>query len=329
MKAIVIDQPGGPESLKWVEKPDLQPAPGMLTIDVAYAGVGYYEVLLSRGEFSSLMPFPITPGLEVSGYVRAIGEGVEGFHIGQPVASMMLKDHNGFATMANVRPEMTVPLDQLGAAIDLATAAAAIVNLTTAYLTLTEVYKMKQGDNVLIHAAVGGLGSFLGQVAKRLGAGKVLGTVGNLEKTKLAASFGYDELFIRSAFIEQALEAAGERGIDAVLDPVGGNVRQQSIELLNPLGKLVVLGNASGEEGTPLSFNQLWFSNKQFAGFTIGQYAETNPGVTGKAARESLAMLARKEIHAEIHGVFPMEKAGEALAALEQKNTVGKLILEV
>lgn len=103
MKAIVIDQPGGPESLKLCEKPDLQPTAGMLTIDVAYAGVGYFEVLLSRGEFMSDFPMPITPGLEVSGYVRAIGEGVEGFYIGQPVASMTLLDFNGFASMANVR----------------------------------------------------------------------------------------------------------------------------------------------------------------------------------------------------------------------------------
>ncbi|MFC0216246.1 zinc-binding alcohol dehydrogenase family protein [Paenibacillus chartarius] len=329
MKAIVIDRPGGPESLRYGEKPDLQPAAGMLTIDVAYAGVGYFEVLLSRGEFLSDFPLPLTPGLEVAGYVRAIGEGVEGFYIGQPVASMTLLDFNGFASIANVRPELTVPLDQLGAELDLATAAASIVNLTTAYLAVKDVYRMREGDSVLVHAAVGGLGGFLGQVARRLGAGQVWGTVGNPEKVRLAASFGYDELFIRSGFAEKTLKATGQKGVHAVFDPVGGSVRKQNLEVLRPLGQLVVVGNASGEEDVPYSFNQIWFSNRQTAGFSLGAYAESNPAETGKAAREALSMLARKEIHAEIHGVYPLEKAAEALALLEQKNTVGKLVLKI
>lgn len=329
MKAIIIDRPGGPASLQLREKPDLQPTPGMLTIDVAYAGVGYFEVLLSRGEFISAFPMPLTPGLEVSGYVRAIGEGVEGFYVGQPVASMTLHDLNGFASMANVRPDLTVPLDQLGADLDLATAAASIVNLTTAYLAIKDVYRMRTGDNILVHAAVGGLGSFLGQMAKRLGAGKVLGTVGSAEKVKLAESLGYDELFVRSDFVEQTLRATGQKGVHAVFDPVGGNMRKQSLEVLRPLGQLVVVGNASGEEDVIHSYNQIWFSNKQFAGFTLGGYSDSNPVETGKAAREALGMLARKEIHAEIQGVYPLENAAEALALLEAKNTVGKLVLQM
>ncbi|NEW09000.1 zinc-binding dehydrogenase [Paenibacillus sp. SYP-B3998] len=329
MKAIIIDRPGGPANLQLREKPDLQPIPGMLTIDVAYAGVGYFEVLLSRGEFSSVFPMPLTPGLEVSGYVRTIGEGVKGFYVGQPVASMTLHDLNGFASMANVRPDLTVPLDQLGADLDLATAAASIVNLTTAYLAIKDVYRMRTGDSILVHAAVGGLGSFLGQMAKLLGAGKVLGTVGSAEKVKLAESLGYDELFVRSDFVEQTLRATGQKGVHAVFDPVGGNMRKQSLEVLRPLGQLVVVGNASGEEDVIHSYNQIWFSNKQFAGFTLGGYSDSNPVETGKAAREALGMLARKEIHAEIQGVYPLENAAEALALLEKKNTVGKLVLQM
>ncbi|MET3290890.1 UNVERIFIED_CONTAM: NADPH2:quinone reductase [Brevibacillus sp. OAP136] len=329
MKAIVIDQPGGPANVKLLERPDLQPAPGLLTIDVAYAGVGYFEVLLSRGEFTTVFPMPLTPGLEVSGYVRAIGEGVEGFYIGQPVASMTLHDLNGFASMANVRPDLTVPLDQLGAELDLATAAASIVNLTTAYLAIKDVYRMRTGDNILVHAAVGGLGSFLGQMAKRLGAGKVLGTVGSSEKAKLAKNFGYDELFLRSDFAQQTLQATGQKGVHAIFDPVGGSMRKQSLEVLHPLGQLVVVGNASGEQDVTHSFNQIWFSNRQIAGFTLGGYSDSNPVETGRAAREALRMLAHEEIHAEIQEVFPLEKAPEALALLEEKKTVGKLVLQI
>jgi NADPH:quinone reductase-like Zn-dependent oxidoreductase len=329
MRAIVINEAGGPESLKLQEKPDLSPAPGLLTIDVAYAGVGYIEVLMSRGGFDSIFPMPLTPGLEVSGYVRAIGEGVEGFYIGQPVAAMTLHDLNGFASIANVRPDLTVPLDQLGADLDLATAAASIVNLTTAYMAVRDVNRMRAGDDVLIHAAAGGLGSFLGQMARRLGAGKVFGTVGSIEKVGLAESLGYDELFVRSEFVEQTLRATGGKGVHAVFDPVGGMMRSQSLEVLRPMGQLVVVGNASGAADVQQSYNQIWLSNHQFAGFTLGGYSDSNPVETGAAAREALAMLARQEIHVQIQEVFPLAKAADALALLEKGKTVGKLILSI
>ncbi|WP_223066296.1 quinone oxidoreductase family protein [Paenibacillus caui] len=234
MKAVVIDRPCEAAELEVSELPDPKPAPGMLTIDVAYAGVGYVDVLLRRGDLQSVLPLPVVPGLEVSGYVREIGEGVEGFHVGQPVASMTLLDLGGYASVAQVRPELTVPLDQLGKEIDMAAAAAAIVNLSTAYMTIRNVINMQKGDNILVHAAAGGLGSFLGQMARHFGAGKVFGTVGSPEKTKLAASLGYDELFLRSDFIEPIRKLTGPRGIDAVLDPVGGDMRTLSQELLRP-----------------------------------------------------------------------------------------------
>ncbi|MFC4101565.1 quinone oxidoreductase family protein [Paenibacillus xanthanilyticus] len=329
MKSIVIDQPAGPAGLRLRELPDLQPVPGMLTIDVAYAGVGYFEVLLSRGEFDAFFPMPLTPGLEVSGYVRAIGEGVEGFYVGQPVAAMTLHQMNGYASVANVRPDLAVPLDQLGADLDLATAAAAIVNLTTAYLAIRDVYRLRTGDDVLIHAAVGGLGGFLGQVARHFGAGKVLGTVGTAEKTKLAANFGYDELFLRAEFAEQTLRATGGNGVHAVFDPVGGAMRKQSLDVLRPLGELIVVGNASGDEDVPHSYNGIWLSNRKIAGFTLGGLSDSNPIETGQAAKEALSLLAKGEIHAEIESVYPMEKAAEALARLEEGKTVGKLVLQM
>ena len=92
-------------------------------------------------------------------------------------------------------------------------------------------------------------------------------------------------------------------------------MRKQSLEVLRPLGQLVIVGNASGEEDVLHSYNQIWFSNKQFAGFTLGGYSDSNPVETGKAAREALGMLARKEIHAEIQGVYPLENAAEALSS--------------
>lgn len=329
MKAIVIDRPCEAADLEVRELPDLQPTPGLLTIDVAYVGVGYVDVLLRRGEFGSLIPMPVVPGLEVSGYIRAIGEGVKGFYVGQPVAAMTLMDFGGYASVAQVRPELTIPLDQLGGELDMSSAAAAIVNLTTAYMTISKVARLQQGENVLVHAAAGGLGSFLGQMAKHFGAGKVLGTVGSIEKTKLAASLGYDELFLRSDFIEPIGKLIGPHEIDIVLDPVGGDMRTLSQDLLRPMGQMVMLGNASGEEDAPQSSNDIWLSNKSIKGFSIGGYSQYAPAEVGRAAKEALRLLANGDIRAEVFGIFPLEKASEAHELLEEKNTVGKLVLKV
>ncbi|WP_274648801.1 quinone oxidoreductase family protein [Paenibacillus humicola] len=329
MKAIVIDRPCEAVDLEARELPDPQPAPGMLTIDVAYIGVGYVDVLLRRGELGSLVPMPVVPGLEVSGYVRAIGEGTEGFYVGQPVVSMTLLDLGGYASVAQVRPELTVPLDRLGGELDMASAAAAIVNLTTAYMTIRNVIRMQEGDNILVHAAAGGLGSFLGQIARHFGAGKVLGTVGSIEKTKLASSLGYDEMFLRSDFIAPIKQLVGTRGLDAVLDPVGGSTRTLSQQLLRPMGEMVMLGNASGEADVHQSSNEIWLSNKSLKGFNIGGYSQHNPAEVGQAAEEALRLLANGEIRAELFGVFPLEKASDAHELLEEKNTVGKLLLKV
>ncbi|MFD0694721.1 zinc-binding alcohol dehydrogenase family protein [Paenibacillus sp. GCM10027628] len=327
MKSINLQQTGGLETLRVQESPDIKPLPGMITIDVAFAGVGYVDVMLRRGDFGPLIPFPITPGLEVSGYVREIGEGVEGFHVGQPVAAMLLSTFGGYASIVQAKPEFTIPLDQTS--IDMATAAAAIVNLTTAYMAVKQVAKVQPGDQVLVHGAVGGLGSYLGQVAKRLGAGSVFGTVGHPDKIQHAANLSYDELFVRSDYVNQIQQVTKGQGVHAVFDPIGGEMRKQSLEVLRPLGQLVIVGNASGRDDVAQSSNELWLRNKTVAGFALGEYSRFAPDEIGKAAGEALQLIAKHGIHTEIFGIYPLEKASEAHALLETGNTVGKLLLQM
>lgn len=328
MKALVIDQPGKEPALRLKEMQTPSAAPGRLTIDVVYTGVGFVDVMLSRGEFPHVA-VPFIPGLEVAGYVREIGEGVEGFRIGEPVAAMTLTALGGFASIASVRPELTVPLDRLEAKLDLATAAASIVNLATAYIVMKDVIRLREGESVLVHAAVGGLGGFLGQVARRLGAGKVLGTVGSTDKTGLGSDYGYDELFVRSRFIEQTLNATDRQGVDAVLDPVGGDLRRLSHDVLRPFGQFVVLGNAGGQPDVMQSTNDLWFNNQAVAGFQLGSYSDAFPRKVGQRAMEALQLLARQEIRSDIYGIYPVEEANEALRVLGTGATRGKLLLKM
>ncbi|OZB98551.1 zinc-binding dehydrogenase [Paenibacillus sp. XY044] len=328
MKSIVIERAGGAEVLMMKEMPDLAPRYGEMIVDVAFAGVGLVDILIRRGEFRELFPFPVIPGLEVSGYVRSIGDGVEGFRIGQPVASMKLLEVGGYATQARVTPQLTVPLDALGGDLNLAEAAASIVNLTTAYFAVKQVNRMREGDTVLVHAAAGGLGSFLGQIAKQFGAGTVLGTVGSPDKIKLASSLGYDELLLRSDFVDEAKRIAGAQGVDAVFDPVGGETRARSLELLKPLGQIIALGNASGGELMHPT-NDIWLGNQNIAGFNLGAYAAYDPVAVGRAARDALQLLASGEVRAEVQGIYPMENASEAHRLLESGRTTGKLVLQM
>lgn len=328
MKSIVIERAGGAEVLQVKEMPDLQPRYGEMILDVAYAGVGLVDILVRKGKFMELFPYPLIPGLEVSGYVRSIGEGVQGFRIGQPVASMKLLELGGYASQARVTPQLTVPLDELGGKVKMTEAAASIVNLTTAYMAVKYVNRMKEGDTVLVHAAAGGLGSFIGQIAKRFGAGKVLGTVGSIDKIKMAASLGYDELLLRSDFVAATKQIAGAQGVDAVFDPVGGETRARSLELLKPLGQMIALGNASDGELMHAS-NDIWLQNLNIAGFNLGAYAVYDPVAVGQAAREALELLASGDIRSEVFGVYSMERAAEAHRLLESRQTSGKLVLQI
>ncbi|WP_079913134.1 zinc-binding dehydrogenase [Paenibacillus sp. 32352] len=312
MKSVVIERAGGAEVLKVKEMPELAPRYGEMIIDVAYAGVGLVDILIRKGEFTELFPFPLTPGIEVSGYVRSIGDGVEGFRNGQPV----------------VTPQLTIPLDALEGELSMAEAAASIVNLTTAYMAVKQVNRMREGDTVLVHAAAGGLGSFIGQVAKRFGASRVLGTVGSPDKIKLAASLGYDELLLRSDFVEETKRIAGAQGVDAVFDPVGGETRARSLELLRPLGQIVALGNASGGEVLH-NTNDIWLGNMNIAGFNLGAYAVYDPKAVGQAASEAMQLLASGKIRSEVYGIYPMENASEAHRLLESRQTSGKLVLQM
>lgn len=328
MKSIVIERAGGAEVLQVKEMPDLQPRYGEMILDVAYAGVGLVDILVRKGKFMELFPYPLIPGLEVSGYVRSIGEGVQGFRIGQPVASMKLLELGGYAAQARVTPQLTVPLDELGGKVKMTEAAASIVNLTTAYMAVKHVNRMKEGDTVLVHAAAGGLGSFIGQIAKRFGAGKVLGTVGSIDKIKMAASLGYDELLLRSDFVAATKQIAGAQGVDAVFDPVGGETRARSLELLKPLGQMIALGNASDGELMHAT-NDIWLQNLNIAGFNLGAFAVYDPKTVGQAAREALELLANGDIRSEVYGVYPMERAAEAHRLLESRQTSGKLVLQI
>ena len=224
MRAAVVTRFGGPEVFELAELPDPVPGPGQVAIDVTYAAVGLVDIYIRQGLYkdrAGLPQPPYVPGLEVAGTIRALGDGVDGFHIAEPVVTLSgTGAEGGYASVTVADAAMTVSLD--GTGIGPAAAVAAVPNAATAHAALTEVAHLKPGERVLVHGALGGLASAFPGVARTLGAARVTGTA---RRSSLAAArasaLPYDEVIASGDF----LAALGGQRFDVVIDPVGGQVR--------------------------------------------------------------------------------------------------------
>ncbi|WP_225634405.1 quinone oxidoreductase family protein [Streptomyces solaniscabiei] len=317
MQAVTIPKFGEADVLRVAALTIPEPGPGQVAIDVAYAGVNFAEVLYRRGVVD--VPLPFVPGIEVAGRIRAVGEGVEELSVGQPVAALTIVSSGGYAEVVVTSADLVAPLDGLGIGMDVA--AALPSNSTTAFLVLDRVARIEPGARVLVHAAAGGVGSQLGQAARLLGAGRVVGTVGSEAKIEIARSFGYDEVILRD-------RTAGADEFDIVVDMVGGPARRASLDRLAPMGRLVVMGNASAAEDVGIPANELWFTNKTVSGFNLAAFSAAFPREAGQALRRAVATAAKGELLVQVE-TLPLEQAAEAHRRIESGTTTGKLVLEV
>jgi NADPH2:quinone reductase len=194
---------------------------------------------------------------------------------------------------------------------------------------LVHVARLQAGETVLIHAAAGDVGTVTGQLARSLGAKLELGTVGSTAKLAYAASFGYDQVFLREGFVQAVREATGGRGADVVLDPSGERVRSQSLGVLAPFGRLVVFGNASERPEVPLSPNALLAENKAVMGYSMSTLFTSAPESLATTARQALALVATGRIRIDTTAILPLEQAAPAHHRMEERTTTGKVLLWV
>jgi NADPH2:quinone reductase len=326
MRAIVVPSFGEPEVLTVRELPEPHPGPRQVSIRVAYVGVNYADTLARRDLYHDVV-LPFVPGMEVSGYIHEIGEGVEGLREGQPVTAFTLR--GGYAELALAQADMTFPLDGAHGTLDLATAAAFPTIVPTAYDMLMYSAHLQAGETLLVHSAAGGVGSTAGQLARHLGAGLVLGTVGSEQKMAYALSCGYDHVFLRDGFIEAVQKVTGGRGVDVVLDPSGEPTRSQSLGLLAPFGRLVVFGYAGGNPDVPIEPYALMAANKAVVGYSITSLQKTNPEHTAATIRKSVDLLTEGHIRIDVTDILPLEQAAVAHRRMESNTTTGKLLLKV
>jgi len=320
MLAIRIHATGGPETLRADDIPVPTPAAGEVRIRVEAAGLNFIDTYQRSGLYA--VPLPFTLGAEVAGIVSAVGSGVTEFALGDRVATA--KANGGYATEALAPAAHIV---KIPAGVTTSTAAALMLQGLTAHYLVTDTFALKHGDRALIHAAAGGVGLLLVQLAKRRGA-RVIATVGTEEKAALARAAGADEVVIytRDNFTTGARNFTDGRGVDVVYDAVGKDTFNGSIDSLRPRGMFVSFGNASGPVPpfAPLLLAQkgsLFFTRP-----TLVHYTQTSAELRARTDELFLAVQ-DGTLKVRIGATFKLTAAAEAHRALETRNTTGKVLL--
>lgn len=320
MRAIRIHENGGPEKLRVEDIPVPEPKAGEVRIRVEAAGLNFIDTYQRSGLYPG--PLPTTLGVEVAGAITAIGSGVSGFKLGDRVATA--RAAGGYAE------EAIAPADQLvsvPAGIAAEQAAALLLQGLTAHYLACDTYPLKPGDTALVHAAAGGVGLLLVQIAKRRGA-RILAAAGTEEKTRLAREAGADEVVAttRDDFAAVARRFTGGSGVDVVYDAVGKDTFQGSLDSLRPRGMLVSFGNASGP--VPL-FPPLLLMQKgslYLTRPTLTHYTRT-PAELRARSEDLFRWLIAGELKVRIGATFPLVAAADAHRALESRQTTGKVLL--
>lgn len=320
MLAIRIHETGGPEKLRADDIPVPTPAAAEVRIRVEGAGLNFIDTYQRSGLYA--VPLPFTLGAEIAGVVSAVGADVTEFSIGDRVATA--KASGGYAAEALAPAAHVVKIPE---GVTTQTAAALMLQGLTAHYLAVDTFPLKTGDTALIHAAAGGVGLLLVQLAKRAGA-RVIATVGTDEKVALARGAGADEVVVytRDNFTTAARAFTGGRGVDVVYDAVGKDTFSGSIDSLRPRGMFVSFGNASGPVPpfAPLLLSQkgsLYFTRP-----TLGHYTQTTAELRARTDDLFGAVLAGA-LRVRIGATFPLTAAADAHRALESRGTTGKVLL--
>lgn len=324
MKAILVTEFGGPEMMKVadVEMPSINPK--QVLIRVVATSVNFADIKSRYGNYGG-GKLPFIPGLDAAGVIEQVGSEVEHLKVGQRVIAF--PSNGSYAEYIVANEELTFALPDT---IDDDTAAACPIVSFTSYKLLADIARLEHGETVLIHAAAGGIGTTAIQLAKLLGAGKVIGTVGNESKAAIALEAGADHVicYENGDFAEQVNELTNGAGANVILDSISGRVGEKSMECLAHYGRLVHFGNASGEVGHIRTVD-LHASCRSVLGFSFGTTRSKRPHLLRDTAEQVLRYVADGSLQIKIGRRFPLEEAAQAHEWVESRLSTGKILLDV
>ncbi len=322
MKAIRVSQPGGPESLVLTDVDIPSPGPGEARVRVLYSGVNFIDVYHRTGRYP--LPLPFTPGQEASGVVEAIGEGVTEVKVGDRVAyAMTLGSYSQYTIVGAWK---LVPIPKQVSDRD---AAAAMLQGMTAHFLVTACNPILNRDVVLIHAAAGGVGLLLTQMARLRGA-RIIATVGSAEKVNLAKAAGADEVinYTTQDFVAEVKRLTNGVGVHCVYDSVGQATFLKGLDCLRTRGHMVLFGGASGPVA-PIDPILLMSKGSLFLTRpTLKDYCASRPELLERA-EEVLRLIAEDKLMVRVDREYPLAEAAQAHRDLESRKTSGKLLLKM
>ena len=320
MKAMRFHQHGGPEVLVYEDVAAPEPGPGESVVQIEASGLNYIDTYHRDGLYP--VELPCTPGMEAAGIVARVGAGVSDIKEGDRVA--YAGSMGAYAEQATVPAASLVPLPD---GVSSEVGAAAMLQGITAHYLVHGSYALGNGDTALIHAGAGGVGLLLIQMAKRLGA-RVLTTVSTAEKAELARGAGADEviLYTERDFAEETMALTDGRGVDVVYDSVGKTTFDKSLDVLRPLGYLVLFGQSSGPVD-PIDPGILNIKGSLFLTRpTMAHYIQTREALLQRAG-DVLNWLGSGELDLRIGARFALSEAADAHRALQGRKTTGKVVL--
>ena len=315
MKAVQQQEFGGPEVLAVVELPIPEPGPGEVLIEVSRAGVNFADTHQRRNEYLAAAELPLVPGSEVAGVRTDTGERVVALTGGR----------GGYAQFALARAEHAFPIPD---GVDDGTALALLLQGLSAWHLLRTAARVQPGESVVVHAAAGGTGSLALQLAQAFGAGRVIATASSEAKRDLALGLGADVAVDGDAagLTERLLGANDGAPVDIVLDAIGGEVFDASLEALAPFGRLVTYGVSGGTTNAP-NTRKLMRASRSVVGFWFRHVLE-RPGMAEAALADLFTRARAGEITVVVGATYPLTQAAQAQIDLAARRTTGKLLLD-
>lgn len=323
MTCVEIAEPGGPEVLRATKRPVPTPGPGEILVKVAAAGVNRPDMLQRQGRYDPPPGASDLPGLEIAGSVAAIGEGVTGWAVGDEVCALVAG--GGYAEYCIAPAVQALPVPK---GFGLTEAAAVPETYFTVWTNVFERGGLKSGESLLVHGGSSGIGTTAIQLAKAFGA-TVLATAGNADKCRACEELGADRAidYKTEDFVEVVREATGGRGVDVVLDMVGGDYIARDLEIMAMDGRHVSIAFLQGPK---VSLNMMPVMTRRLTltGSTLRARPVAEKGRIAAALRQTVwPLLETGTVRPVIHRVFPLEQAAEAHSLMESSTHIGKIVL--
>ena len=328
MRAITLRQPGGPDVLEWTEVPDPEPRPGEVLLDVTATAVNRADLLQRQGFYPPPPGASDVLGLECSGTIAALGDGVTGWRVGDRVCALLAG--GGYAERVAVPAEQVLPLPD---GVDLVEAAALPEVACTVWSNLVRVAGLRAGQLVLLHGGAGGIGTHAIQVAVALGA-RVAVTAGSDDRLARCRELGAEITvnYREQDFVAEVRAATDGRGADVVLDNMGAAYLDRNVDVLAPDGHLVVIGLQGGRKAE-LDLAKLLTKRASVTATQLRGRPVTGPGSKDEVVRAVRAdlwpLVAAGKVRPVVHEVLPIQEAGRAHRDLDGAGVFGKLVLQV